>query len=322
MKKIHTRLPSGGILVFLTGQGEIEAFCARLKSYFHRRRLKALQAELEAEARGDVPPGAEEAPKEAEEPVSGDAANALARMEAEVMIGHQQSGAFKGVDKEGGLVVDLGGDIEGSEGEGSSSASEEGDSDDDEDTSDDENDDDDEDEDEEEEEEGEEEMEEEEEGGKLAEDSDVNDGNDNSDSAASDSSGDDRKNPDGQKPGKKRSNSSSEAEDNDDLGSLPDEGDFEEEDYVLSDDEGYESPKQGGGGEGGGEGQASSEANPASARKAPKKRQVSPVHVLPLYAVLPRERQLEVFKPPPRRHRLIVVATNVAETSLTIPGIR
>jgi len=29
-----------------------------------------------------------------------------------------------------------------------------------------------------------------------------------------------------------------------------------------------------------------------------------------------------VFKPPPEGSRLVVVATNVAETSLTIPGIR
>ena len=48
----------------------------------------------------------------------------------------------------------------------------------------------------------------------------------------------------------------------------------------------------------------------------------SPVHVLPLYAMLPQSAQALVFKPPPAGHRLIVIATNVAETSLTIPGIR
>ena len=47
-----------------------------------------------------------------------------------------------------------------------------------------------------------------------------------------------------------------------------------------------------------------------------------PIHVLPLYAVLSKAQQAEVFKPPPPGHRLIVVATNVAETSITIPGIR
>ena len=52
----------------------------------------------------------------------------------------------------------------------------------------------------------------------------------------------------------------------------------------------------------------------------------APVRVLPLYAALPPSRQRLVFQPLPQsldpRTRLIVVATNVAETSLTIPGIR
>ncbi|THD22867.1 ATP dependent RNA helicase DHX37 [Fasciola hepatica] len=47
-----------------------------------------------------------------------------------------------------------------------------------------------------------------------------------------------------------------------------------------------------------------------------------PVHALPLYSLLSPERQQLVFVPPPDGHRLIVVATNVAETSLTIPNIR
>ena len=46
------------------------------------------------------------------------------------------------------------------------------------------------------------------------------------------------------------------------------------------------------------------------------------VHVLPLYSQLPTNQQLRVFEPPPDGSRLIVLATNVAETSLTIPGIR
>jgi len=46
------------------------------------------------------------------------------------------------------------------------------------------------------------------------------------------------------------------------------------------------------------------------------------VHVLPLYSRLPTKQQLEVFKDVPENHRLIVVSTNVAETSVTIPGIR
>ncbi|KAK3698389.1 putative ATP-dependent RNA helicase DHR1 [Vermiconidia calcicola] len=46
-------------------------------------------------------------------------------------------------------------------------------------------------------------------------------------------------------------------------------------------------------------------------------------HILPLYAALPAAQQLRVFQPPPSEsHRSIILATNVAETSLTIPGIR
>jgi ATP-dependent RNA helicase DHX37/DHR1 len=46
------------------------------------------------------------------------------------------------------------------------------------------------------------------------------------------------------------------------------------------------------------------------------------VHVLPLYSQLPTNQQMRVFEEPPEGSRLIVLATNVAETSLTIPGIR
>ncbi|KAF2121225.1 P-loop containing nucleoside triphosphate hydrolase protein [Lophiotrema nucula] len=46
------------------------------------------------------------------------------------------------------------------------------------------------------------------------------------------------------------------------------------------------------------------------------------VHVLPLYSQLATNQQLRVFDPPPEGSRLIVLATNVAETSLTIPEIR
>jgi ATP-dependent RNA helicase DHX37/DHR1 len=46
------------------------------------------------------------------------------------------------------------------------------------------------------------------------------------------------------------------------------------------------------------------------------------VHVLPLYSLLSQENQLQVFQPVPPNHRLIVVATNVADTSLAIPNIK
>lgn len=47
-----------------------------------------------------------------------------------------------------------------------------------------------------------------------------------------------------------------------------------------------------------------------------------PLYVLPLYSLLAPEQQAKVFRPSPPDTRLCVVATNVAETSLTIPGIK
>ncbi|CAG8444457.1 12685_t:CDS:10 [Funneliformis mosseae] len=47
-----------------------------------------------------------------------------------------------------------------------------------------------------------------------------------------------------------------------------------------------------------------------------------PLYVLPLYSLLSTHAQLRVFEPPPEGTRLCVVATNVAETSLTIPGVK
>jgi len=48
----------------------------------------------------------------------------------------------------------------------------------------------------------------------------------------------------------------------------------------------------------------------------------APLHVLPLYSLLPTDAQMRVFEDPPEGTRLCIVATNVAETSVTIPGIR
>lgn len=45
------------------------------------------------------------------------------------------------------------------------------------------------------------------------------------------------------------------------------------------------------------------------------------MHILPLYSLLPSDQQMRVFGTPPANTRLVVVATNVAETSLTIPGV-
>jgi len=46
------------------------------------------------------------------------------------------------------------------------------------------------------------------------------------------------------------------------------------------------------------------------------------VQILPLYSLLPTTEQMKVFMPAPSQCRRIILATNVAETSLTIPGIR
>jgi ATP-dependent RNA helicase DHX37/DHR1 len=46
------------------------------------------------------------------------------------------------------------------------------------------------------------------------------------------------------------------------------------------------------------------------------------MHIVPLYSLLPSEKQLLVFQSPAAGSRLVVVSTNIAETSLTIPGIR
>lgn len=53
-----------------------------------------------------------------------------------------------------------------------------------------------------------------------------------------------------------------------------------------------------------------------------KRVRVGALCVLPLYAMLPAAAQLRVFEDVKEGERLVVVSTNVAETSLTIPGIK
>ncbi|RLV93668.1 putative ATP-dependent RNA helicase DHR1 [Spathaspora sp. JA1] len=50
--------------------------------------------------------------------------------------------------------------------------------------------------------------------------------------------------------------------------------------------------------------------------------ETTPLYVLPLYSLLPTKQQMKVFDTPPKGSRLCIVSTNVAETSLTIPGIK
>ncbi|ORC90732.1 putative ATP-dependent RNA helicase [Trypanosoma theileri] len=50
--------------------------------------------------------------------------------------------------------------------------------------------------------------------------------------------------------------------------------------------------------------------------------ELNTLHILPLYALMDFSKQQEVFREPPTGKRLCVIATNVAETSITIPNIR
>ncbi len=46
-----------------------------------------------------------------------------------------------------------------------------------------------------------------------------------------------------------------------------------------------------------------------------------PLMILPVYSALPSEMQTKIFEPAPMGTRKCVVATNIAEASLTIDGI-
>jgi hypothetical protein len=49
--------------------------------------------------------------------------------------------------------------------------------------------------------------------------------------------------------------------------------------------------------------------------------QVPELLILPVYAALPSEMQSRIFDPAPSGARKVVIATNIAETSITIDGI-
>ncbi|QRW03963.1 Helicase associated domain (HA2) [Ceratobasidium sp. AG-Ba] len=44
--------------------------------------------------------------------------------------------------------------------------------------------------------------------------------------------------------------------------------------------------------------------------------------VCPMYAALPTHQQNRIFQPPPKGERKVILSTNIAETSITIPGVR
>lgn len=47
-----------------------------------------------------------------------------------------------------------------------------------------------------------------------------------------------------------------------------------------------------------------------------------PLDILPIYSSLPPEQQAKIFEPTKKGHRKCIVATNIAETSLTVDGIK
>ena len=49
--------------------------------------------------------------------------------------------------------------------------------------------------------------------------------------------------------------------------------------------------------------------------------QVPELIILPVYSSLPSEQQTRIFEPAPPGTRKVVIATNIAEASLTIDGI-
>lgn len=47
-----------------------------------------------------------------------------------------------------------------------------------------------------------------------------------------------------------------------------------------------------------------------------------PLEILPIYSQLPTDLQAKIFDPAPKGTRKVIVATNIAETSLTVDGIK
>ena len=57
-------------------------------------------------------------------------------------------------------------------------------------------------------------------------------------------------------------------------------------------------------------------------KQKPQHQKLPALQILPLFASLPNHLQARIFQPTPHFTRRIILATNIAETSITVPGIR
>jgi ATP-dependent RNA helicase DHX37/DHR1 len=99
------------------------------------------------------------------------------------------------------------------------------------------------------------------------------------------------------------------------------EMDLEEEDWEGVDEENEDIPEDESDADANAESEEDPDAEFAIEGEEPEST-VQKIHLLPLYSQLPAKDQLRVFHPPPDGSRLIILSTNIAETSLTIPNIR
>lgn len=61
--KIHARLPAGGVLVFMTGQGEISALCRKLEKRFGKKAIEERKKSKALKAAGSTSSARDEAAK-------------------------------------------------------------------------------------------------------------------------------------------------------------------------------------------------------------------------------------------------------------------
>ncbi|GBG66664.1 hypothetical protein CBR_g66799 [Chara braunii] len=281
--QIHRRLPPGGVLVFLTGQREVEWLCRKLRKSFNKGgkllsrsgENDEFKAKSDEADKGDVSGSASELKDEAKEDEeiwkAADGDDQRVGNE-ENMHGPRRRGGWHAYGQDSVEVEDIENNNEDSE---------------------------------EEEEEGGEEEEDEDE---QVENSEGEEWNDSREGRWWKTLQEKAENGDGEH-GKDK------VQGNDD-----EEGNKEKSDMRIADDRVTPEEPQTQELEGGITSLGSDIMDKKERGKggAPPKK----MHVLPLYAMLPAKVQLRVFAPPPEGSRLVVVATNVAETSITIPGIR